>query len=853
MWDNFSIEQFSALKYPLISLALILGFFLLTLRSKDFLRSSYWGIFSLLVKLALIAALGLIVARAYYQEKIPMQQIDVALDLSESMSESETEELFASLKGFLTDDQSDFRLLPFAGRVGQGIKLGRDFPSYQSLKEDSLGLDLGKTNLEALIKELETTTILISDAHETMGSFEKTLSGALIESPKIFPLLPLKAKEIKDELSISKFFGPQLVKSQTAIILETAIKNSSAKEQTGELVFFQGEKEITRKEISLLANTERLEKLEVAGVSEGVNEFSVKLLPADSNYREQTKKTYVSGIMREKILLLSGTKDDTRYFEEALKKLKFQVDSFVAKGDLQVKDIDLPKYFAVILNNIHKKDLPDGFLSSIESHVKAGGGLIMLGGNQSFGLGGYIGSEVEELLPVKLVPPQSIQKKLNLAVMLLLDKSASMGKQSKLDYARLASKAVIESLKDQDYFGLIGFDDQPFHIVEMEQLAKNREKALKNINLLHAAGTTELFRALNWAKKDLDKAAAGKKHMIILTDGDIPNGFSQKDYYTKLVQEMRLTGTTVSTFLIGPYEERLLRSIARAGGGAFYRVSNVKNLPRLFLKDIVVTTGELTQRESAVYEVGRGKAKRASTDLKSFPRLRGYVQTINKEEANLELLVYGGASPEPLLSSWRYGDGKVMAYTSDANGRWSSEWITWARYTQFWTDLIESIKASEFDLAEIDFDLRHQLKGNELLLDLAIYAENYTQAILANVNYPDGSRKEIALQSSKPGKYQGKVSGLIPGRYQVDLVSGKRKLTPVAFYLAGDQLGERKGLGFNSTVLNKIANLSGGKINPSLEDLKTDVRTKSKKISLDTLLFAIALLLAMLSIWHREL
>src|SRR5690606_34018448 len=73
---------------------------------------------------------------------------------------------------------------------------------------------------------------------------------------------------------------------------------------------------------------------------------------------------------------------------------------------------------------------------------------------------------------------------------------------------------------------------------------------------------------------------------------------------------------------------------------------------------------------------------------RSIPELGGYVRTTLKEEASLHLFV---DESEPILASWRYGLGRVIAFASDADGRWSSNWILSENYGQFWAQLVRWI------------------------------------------------------------------------------------------------------------------------------------------------------------------
>ena len=334
---------------------------------------------------------------------------------------------------------------------------------------------------------------------------------------------------------------------------------------------------------------------------DGIKEVVATFAPQDTVYPASSESTYISGEEREKLLLINGTAQDERFLRKVLDAQSYQLDSVVT-GGRRVSTLEpFEKYSAVVLNNVALRELPREVGSQMETYVKQGGGFIMLGGNKSFGLGGYRHTVIEEILPVELVPPQREKKRLNVAVALVLDKSGSMKSQSKIAFARLAAVRVVDSLRDQDYFALIGFEDTPFIVMKIGLLRDIRAVAKKRTELLWATGTTNLLPALDVAKRQLERVPAGRKHMIVMTDGRLPDGISNRAYYLKLVEEMRYTGITVSTFLIGSDQDIILRDMARVGGGAFHRTRNAATLPELFLQDIRVSTGERNaKRRTAV-------------------------------------------------------------------------------------------------------------------------------------------------------------------------------------------------------------------------------------------------------------
>jgi len=80
------------------------------------------------------------------------------------------------------------------------------------------------------------------------------------------------------------------------------------------------------------------------------------------------------------------------------------------------------------------------------------------------------------------------------------------------------------------------------------------------------------------------------------------------------------------------------------------------------------------------------RCSRASMILKAAPSLLGYVRTIRKATAQAAADHDTG---DPLLAHWRYGLGKVTAFSSDAKSRWASLRISrWPGYSRFWSQVL---------------------------------------------------------------------------------------------------------------------------------------------------------------------
>ena len=136
--------------------------------------------------------------------------------------------------------------------------------------------------------------------------------------------------------------------------------------------------------------------------------------------------------------------------------------------------------------------------------------------------------------------------------------------------------------------------------------------------------------------------------------GNLPDAGS---HYINLVNNMRLAGITSSTVMLGSEaDEWLLKDMAERGGGAFYKTNDPRALPRIFLSDVKVNTGEKTLKENQEYVIRKGPDGIKSVSMKSFPPLKGYVETKKKDNANTRITCFSSWSKRTsfsLLEVWQ--------------------------------------------------------------------------------------------------------------------------------------------------------------------------------------------------------
>jgi Ca-activated chloride channel family protein len=341
---------------------------------------------------------------------------------------------------------------------------------------------------------------------------------------------------------------------------------------------------------------------------------------------------------------------------------------------------ELEKFDLVLVSDVPARLMGAGQMQALDAYVgQMGGGLIMAGGEDSFGSGGYERTRIEQIMPVRF-DSEKVVTQPDVAVVLVIDRSGSM-QGPKLEAAKESARATAEVLSPNDYIAVVAFDSEAQIYVHPTR-AQNKMRISNDIARLQSGGGTNIFPGLKDAFEILQGINAKVKHVILMTDGEAPS-----DGIAELVQDMRASRITVSCVGVQGADRNLLSMIADAGDGRLYMVEDIGALPKIFMKET-----QEAQKSQLVEDVIHVRiAKRVEmiegTNVENAPPLRGYVTTKPKPTAETILISDLG---EPILARWRYGGGTAVAWTSDVKNRWSTEWIRWNGYPKFWAQVIRS-------------------------------------------------------------------------------------------------------------------------------------------------------------------
>ena len=208
---------------------------------------------------------------------------------------------------------------------------------------------------------------------------------------------------------------------------------------------------------------------------------------------------------------------ETQFLADALRSAGLEVDV----RDTQTAVIDLPTlrgYESVVLANVPAADLSVTQMRAITSYVQnLGGGLVVVGGEQSYGVGRYNRTPLEEALPVRM-DLRGRTLTASVALVLVIDASGSMAGgpgSSKMDLAKEAAIRATELLSEQDQLGVISFDDTPRWVVPTAFL-EDPVAAQAQIGSIAPGGGTAIFPALEAAYNDISTREAKVRHILLL-------------------------------------------------------------------------------------------------------------------------------------------------------------------------------------------------------------------------------------------------------------------------------------------------------------------------------------------------
>ena len=477
-----------------------------------------------------------------------------------------------------------------------------------------------------------------------------------------------------------------------------------------------------------------------------------------------------------------------------------------------------------MVSNVPAEAFEPDTLEALRAHVAGGRGLVVLGGPDSFAAGGYQGTAVDEALPVWSDPTEETPEP-RLALVLVIDRSSSMAEgasegAAKIDMAIEAAVDAVDLLEEGDILGVMTFDIDSQWVVPPRELTSAAEvtAAVNRIRGIQIGTSTDLARAMFFARSRLDQVSASVKHVVLLTDGRAHYGD-----FDGLTRSLRRRDITVSSIAVGTQsDQELLERIARIGNGRYYYVPDPRSIPR------VLTQETLTAGEFAVVEREFQPRMDAPSPIftgglagQELPDLRGYVRTRAKPTAEI---VLSSDNNDPILAQWQYGRGRAVAWTSDAGADWAEVWLGWDGFASFLRQAVQWVSPLAGGLGDGPRIEASYADGVAVIeVDAVDAAGKFLNGLETRVSLdgPDGTAHTMLVEQVGPGRYQGTVNGLAPGVYEIrvtqsDDAGTERAANSGLVVPVGAEVGH---IAPDHRVLRRAATITGGVSIESSSDL----------------------------------
>lgn len=649
-----------------------------------------------------------------------------------------------------------------------GEKAVVDQPLTLRKEVQQLGVEINKhaTNLAEGIRlaaalipsQARGKVVLLTDGVATHG--DAGLETALVRQRGIEVEVVSLQQPQGDEVVLTSLQVPQQLYAGEEYTISVNAESTIATKAT--LRLYEGNREAGSQSVQVEKGKNRYVFTRKA-TEQGFHRFRVELEAERDTSRannQATAYTQVTGAPR--VLVVEGHPGSASNLVSALQAGDMQVE--VKDLALLPKELDAYKqYAALILADVSATQLGESDMERMRTAVRdLGMGLIMTGGADSFGMGGWFQTPIEEALPVHM--DLKGKKELpSLGLLLVIDKSGSMtGDATGYDKMELAKEAAIRAttmLNEQDQIGVIAFDGTPWEVVSPQPVTE-LSAIHQQIGSIQADGGTDIFPALQLAYERIKAMQSQRKHIILLTDGQSGND----DNYEMLLQQLRAENITVSTVALGDdADTQLLEMIAQGGKGRYYFANDAASIPQIFSKETALASRTfIVEKPQVPARTGAGQW----TSLpQGVPSLRAYIATTPKQTAEVSLI---SQDDDPILASWQYGLGRTVAWTSDLEGKWAPEWVSWGAGSRFWNEIV----AWTFpQVQEGRWKTRTELAGGQgtVMVDVPP-GSAMPQELEGIVLNQQMERTVIRLKPTAPGVLEGQFEASKPGSYLIQIV-----------------------------------------------------------------------------------
>jgi uncharacterized membrane protein/Mg-chelatase subunit ChlD len=858
----------------------------------------YRRIFALLFRTVVFTMLVLGLAGIQLQKISDRMTVIYLLDQSESIPQRVREAMLEYVKADVEAHRRKGNLQSASEDKAGIIIFGREatieYPPFADeirtagLLESLFDVRTDATNIASALKLAQASfpedsakrVVIVTDGNENLGD-ARTVARALADAGIGIDVVPISLPS-QAEVAVEKVVLPPDIRRgqpiEARVVLENYTKPSS-ENPTGEV---KGKLRVTRRvgsQDDLLGNVE-------VTLKPGKNPFSFQHTidrPAGYTYRadfvpddpqadvvlqNNSASTFTHVRGKGRVLLIEDW-ENPREFDHLVSRLgENNIEVEVMPSDRLFTSLaELQGFDCVILANVPRasggdtdnKDatnFTDEQISMLVRNTEQfGSGLVMLGGPNSFGAGGWTNTELEKAMPVDFQIKNAKVKAVGALVMMLHASEIPAGNH----WQKVIAEEALKVLGPSDYCGVIRWDNFTGRDgwLWTDQLTGkglvrvgDRQKIwMGKISRMQPGDMPAFEPAMQASLREFKSNPASIKHMIAISDGD-PSPPS-----TLTLSQFKLAGVKVSTVAVGahgPAEHATLQNIAAATGGKYYKVNNPKALPRIFQIEARRVARPLVKEDAkGIPVIVDDPSHEMLQGITQPPPVTGFVLTSSKENPLVEVLMRAdGVDPEnaTLLAAWRYGAGKAVAFTTDAGKRWANSWTGGAQYDKYFTQLVRYAMRPVNE--EGKFNIATDVKDGMVKVVVTALDKNDEFLNFLNMSAagtgPNLESLDVQFRQEAPGRYTAEFPADQAGSYLLAINTGQENAAPLLTGVAVPYSAEFRQREPNQALITTLASttpaggqpgrviqgeLAKGAVQRLVESVDTFRRTLAKAVS----------------------
>ncbi|WP_181692693.1 VWA domain-containing protein [Natronomonas sp. LN261] len=296
----------------------------------------------------------------------------------------------------------------------------------------------------------------------------------------------------------------------------------------------------------------------------------------------------------------------------------------------------LEAYHAVVIQDLAAEDLGD--VGALQAYAADGNGVVVAGGDNAYGRGGYASSSIATMLPVRFEERAGGDD-----VVLVIDVSGSA--EEGMPRIRGLSLDVIEQIGDDSRLGIVAFDSGAQVVSELRPLESERPELRETIRRLQAGGGTDIGAGLRAGGALLE----GGGEVILISDGVDDSDQPLAAAGELAAEDVRVTGVGFGWWR----EDDRMAEIAGATGGTYLQPDETERLRLLFDTEAAPPEADSLVVLDSTHFITDG------VETESDPAAANDVDP--RQGARLLVTTSEG---EPAITSWRFGLGRVVSVTA---------------------------------------------------------------------------------------------------------------------------------------------------------------------------------------------